>query len=107
MAVGASTWASGSQVWNGNTGTLIANPRNSARKTIIWNLGANGCAALRVTMSNVCGSVEKYIASMASRIATLPRRVYRKNLMAAYSRLGPPQIPIRKYIGTSIASQNT
>src|SRR6202158_4780578 len=32
-AVGASTWASGSHVWNGNIGTLIAkatkNPRNS------------------------------------------------------------------------------
>ena len=26
--VGASVWASGSQVWNGNIGTLIAKPRN-------------------------------------------------------------------------------
>ena len=25
-AVGASVWASGNQVWNGNTGSLIANP---------------------------------------------------------------------------------
>ena len=32
-AVGASTWASGSQVWNGNIGTLIAKPRKKARKT--------------------------------------------------------------------------
>src|SRR5712671_3797186 len=32
-AVGASVWASGSQVWNGNIGTLIANPRKNARKT--------------------------------------------------------------------------
>src|SRR5205807_6931401 len=31
-AVGASTWASGSQVWNGNIGTLIANPANNSRK---------------------------------------------------------------------------
>ena len=28
MAVGASTWASGSQVWNGKSGTLIAKPMN-------------------------------------------------------------------------------
>ena len=32
-AVGASVWASGSQVWNGNIGTLIANPRKNAMKT--------------------------------------------------------------------------
>src|SRR4029453_1006864 len=31
-AVGASVCASGSQVWNGNIGTLIANPRKNARK---------------------------------------------------------------------------
>ena len=29
-AVGASTWASGSQVWNGKIGTLIANARKKA-----------------------------------------------------------------------------
>ena len=32
-AVGASTWASGSQVWNGNIGTLMANPTKNARNT--------------------------------------------------------------------------
>jgi hypothetical protein len=31
-AVGASTCASGSQVWNGNSGTLIANASANARK---------------------------------------------------------------------------
>ena len=29
-AVGASVWASGSQVWNGNIGTLIAKARKNA-----------------------------------------------------------------------------
>ena len=38
-AVGASTWASGSQVWNGNIGTLIAKPRKNARNTQSWRLG--------------------------------------------------------------------
>ena len=38
---------------------------------------------------------------------TLPNTVYRKNLMAAYSRFGPPHTPIRKYIGTRTSSQNT
>ena len=32
-AVGASVCASGSQVWNGNIGTLTANPRKNARNT--------------------------------------------------------------------------
>ena len=32
-AVGASTCASGSQVWNGNIGTLIANPIKKATKS--------------------------------------------------------------------------
>src|SRR5256885_15755695 len=32
-AVGASVCASGSHVWNGNIGTLIAKPRKKARKT--------------------------------------------------------------------------
>ncbi len=40
-------------------------------------------------------------------MTTEPTSVYRKNLMAAYSRRAPPQIPMRKYIGTSITSQNT
>src|SRR5215467_10526947 len=34
-AVGASTWASGSQVWNGNMGTLIAKPRKNAKNSHI------------------------------------------------------------------------
>src|SRR3974377_50533 len=32
-AVGASTWASGSQVWNGNIGTLIAKPTKNAKNS--------------------------------------------------------------------------
>ena len=33
--VGASTWASGSQVWKGTIGTFTAKPAKSARNTII------------------------------------------------------------------------
>ena len=39
-------------------------------------------------------------------MTTLPTRVNRKNLMAEYNRLSLPQMPMRKYIGTSITSQN-
>jgi len=40
-AVGASTCASGSHVWNGNIGTLIANARKNAAKASSWRLSAN------------------------------------------------------------------
>src|SRR2546427_4552681 len=43
-AVGASVCASGSHVWNGNIGTLIAKPRKKARKTHHYRL--NGTASL-------------------------------------------------------------
>ena len=36
--VGACVWASGSQVWNGNIGTLTAKPRNMPAKIQIWTL---------------------------------------------------------------------
>ena len=36
-AVGASTCASGSQVWKGTAGILTANPKNSIANTRIWN----------------------------------------------------------------------
>ena len=36
-AVGASTWASGSQVWNGNIGTLIAKARKKAPNANSWS----------------------------------------------------------------------
>ena len=45
--------------------------------------------------------------SSATSISTLPTSVYKKNLIAAYSRRGPPQMPIKKYIGSSITSQKT
>src|SRR5262245_63239549 len=39
-AVGASTWASGSQVWNGHIGTLMAKARAKAPKSHIWSEGS-------------------------------------------------------------------
>ena len=36
-----------------------------------------------------------------------PNSVKRKNLMAAYSRFGPPHTPIMKYIGSSTSSKKT
>src|SRR2546425_11548193 len=53
-AVGASTCASGNHVWNGNIGTLIANPTKKARKIQYWKLnGKNGPIAWNASMSKV------------------------------------------------------
>ena len=37
-AVGASVWAAGNHVWNGNIGTLIAKAIAKARNTQTWNV---------------------------------------------------------------------
>ena len=42
---------------------------------------------------------------MPASIRAEPRAVNRKNFTAAYTRRSPPQIPMMKYIGTSITSQ--
>ena len=43
--MGASTWASGSQVWNGHIGTLMAKARAQAAKSQVWSAGATGRSA--------------------------------------------------------------
>ncbi len=43
----------------------------------------------------------------ATSISSEPSSVYRKNLIAAYTRRSPPQMPMMRYIGISIASKNT
>ena len=54
--VGASVWASGSQVWNGNIGTLIAKPRNMPPKmsSCVPCTMPSPCSCVSVTMSKVC-----------------------------------------------------
>ncbi len=38
---------------------------------------------------------------------TEPKKVYRKNFNVAYTRRGPPQMPMMMNIGINMASQNT
>src|SRR5258708_21891523 len=83
-AVGASVCASGSQVWNGNIGTLIANAKKNAQNRSTCVLVSN-CKAdsSNVGMSNVIAPDLKYNANIPSSMITEPTNVYRKNLMAA------------------------
>src|SRR5262252_7731869 len=50
-AVGASVWASGSQVWNGNIGTFTAKPTKNAQNTH-HSAVAGKLAFMRSAMSN-------------------------------------------------------
>src|SRR5271157_4955754 len=54
-AVGASTCASGSQVWNGNIGTLMAKPMANAMKTQTCICNGQECECfISSVRSNVC-----------------------------------------------------
>src|SRR5581483_7038488 len=97
--VGASVWASGSQVWNGNMGTLMAKPMNNPAKIQSWVAWAMAPPWLMsVGMSKVCPPL-KYRARNPRIISAEPNSVNRKNLIDAYWRLAPPHTPIMKYIG--------
>src|ERR1700682_733890 len=55
-AVGASVWASGSQVWNGDIGTLMANPKKNAKNSQPWSSGGMEAApAVSFCTENVAG----------------------------------------------------
>src|ERR1700758_2728506 len=51
IGVGASTWASGNQVWNGKTGTLIAKPTNRNRNMTYWNVGVKKACCSRARLA--------------------------------------------------------
>src|ERR1700686_4607345 len=82
-AVGASVCASGSQVWNGNIGTLMANAKKKAQNSSTCECVSN-CEAdpSSVGMSNVAAPALKYSARIPSSMMTEPTSVYRKNLIA-------------------------
>ena len=72
-AVGASTWASGSQVCTGHIGTLTANEAKKASHSQVCSPGAKPWVVSRVGMSAV--PAWKYIVRMASSISTEPSSV--------------------------------
>src|SRR5215471_19068043 len=71
-AVGASTWASGSQVWTGHIGNFTAKEARKAKKAQVCSDGGKPWRS-RTGMSVVPAS--QYIAMMASSISTEPRKV--------------------------------
>ncbi len=58
-AVGASTWASGSQVWTGTSGVLTAKATSIATKVRVAAGPPRGGAAMMARMSKVRGSLPR------------------------------------------------
>src|SRR5271154_6251821 len=71
-AVGASTWASGSQVWTGHIGILTAKLAKKASHSQVCIAGGK-CVASKVTMSVV--PEYQYMLMIASSIRTEPTKV--------------------------------
>src|SRR5947208_1537178 len=69
-AVGASTWASGSQVWNGNIGTLIANARKNAPNSPNATDPSPPMCAVRCAYANEYTPVRWPTRYTSARIAT-------------------------------------
>src|SRR3546814_11560359 len=112
--VGAWVWASGSQVWNGNIGTLLAKPTNMPPKISTWVDRARSPARLRSatpdatsTMANVSEPLTKHTPMTQTIISADPKRARRQNLIAANWRFPPPPSPLMHYIGRTTPSQNT
>src|ERR1700722_9184738 len=102
-SVGASTCASGSQVCTGHIGTLTENEANSAKNSQPC-MATGKCVSINTDMSVVPAC--SHMAISASSISTEPVNVNRKNFTAAYTRRGPPQTPMMRYIGISTPSKN-
>ena len=74
--VGAWVWASGSQVWNGNIGTLTAKPMNMPAKIQTWtSLSMSGPASMRWAKLKLSASVWKNSARKATSISAEPNIV--------------------------------
>ena len=68
-AVGASTWASGSQVCTGHIGSLTANEaRKASHSQVCMPRGNWWCSSAVMSLVSAC----QYIAMMASSISTEP-----------------------------------
>ncbi len=107
--VGASVWASGSQVWNGNIGTFTAKPRARPAK-IRFCVPREIPISCTFTMSSAMSKVRPPLKNRARKPRIMkaePNIVYRKNFSDAYCRFGPPHTPIMRYIGRSTTSKNT
>ena len=109
--MGASVWASGSQVCNGQVGSFTAKATKKSQKS---QASGSSVAAETSTapgpkssmMLKVPTSGVRNTATMATSMKALPRMVKIRNFIAEYSFRPLPQMEISMYIGMSSSSQN-
>ena len=107
IGTGAALYASGSQLWKGKRGVLIANARAKTKNSANW-IDGDGASVASWARSNVWRPVTMYSPITPTSISSEPASVYRTNFNAAYpGRVPSPYSHSRKYAGISIASQNT
>ena len=110
-AVGAATWPSGDQVWNGHIPASTPNPTMRNGKKTLWKV-SDKTASSSSRMLKVPSPASTKIAIMAIHIRTLPATRYKVSFMAPYSlsRLKVakvellPQTPMRRYMGSTASS---
>ena len=109
-AVGASVCASGSQVWNGNIGTLTAKPTKKAQNTHHCMAGGN-LRAHQVGDIEAVGLELRVVLIVQGENAqehehAADQRVDHE-LDGRIAAPRPPQMAMMKYMGTSTVSQKT
>ena len=77
-------------------------PRNSH----FW-LASSGIRPTRSLNAKLLVPAVTYRPMTEASMSRPPKREYRKNFIAAYCRRGPPNRPMMKYIGMSMASKKT
>ena len=88
-AVGASVWASGSQVWTGKSGTLtakaMAKARNSQRAVVVAIASWSWAIVTRLKVRSVPApwACRTAVETSPTSMKAEPNIVYRKNFMAA------------------------
>ena len=104
-AVGASVWASGSQEWKGQTGSLTAKARKNRAKAPPIGMMSLASSILpgSAVMSKV--PVEKKRTTIPTSMNAPPRNVKMRNFMAEYSLRPLPQMEMRKNMGINSSSQ--
>src|SRR2546429_9791910 len=78
IGTGAALYASGSQLWKGNSGVLIANARAKTKNSANWTDG-DGASVTSFARSNVCRPVTMYSPITPTSISSEPASVDRTN----------------------------
>ena len=103
-AVGAATWPTGDQVWNGHRPASTPKPRNRNGKTIVWNRGLKAVAASRVMSKVWARRTRRRAPATAGSTSAVPASRYRVSFIAPYSLRVLPQTAMSRYIGSTATS---